>query len=905
MSKKKRKDRFLNSNNVSLDESYVDASVQESGLGLDDWILFIMILLTILVMPFLYTRLTTENFLTPKEFFSNISIVILAGACFFKAMTGQNYFVTVISAIGIVLSLVFLRSPIAEPGQLPPGNFFNIARYFLLFIAFIYCCWAVLFLASSRPLPKGLRKTSLDFPLLLFFGFAILSVVWNYNPESAIRDLRGTFSVLMLFFLITHVIKRRWQLETVLWVVIIAALATSSIGIMERFNIYFKVDPNSGYSISYATGEILQGRIDPKAYYLPLFPQLARPDRHRGSVVSTFGNRNYLGTFAMFAAFLPLGLFFYYDNIFMKAFSMLVFALLLGGLFVTDCRAALVGILLGLIYMVFMLRLYDRKNHLLYSNMPVFIVAVLFVLIGVTVFTVYGLRAIGSESIADKINDTLTLDRSRSNTYERLWVWYATNYAFLSPPSRLLIGQGFGSFKHFFPRLQANVFSRSNQETFTAVTFRQAHNDWLQLLAELGVIGVGLFLFILSRFFGSISKMLTRTIYLKKDGVLNGEHVLLISISSAMVAQLLASVPDFPLHRIETAFYAVLFMSLVPLIVETNFFKRPLPESESVMLRGFDPILKKVFIAGVVVFAGVSSCLAAHQNLQSWRADQLVRYSDQLLRQLTNVSDHNVLENMLRHINIYLTKAIELDPLPGDPYLKLATVNEHSGNVGRAIELANQAKKNINFNARSTYHSVFFRKMIIYYQRKKDLASAWEMAMKGLDYTCGTARSVYYIYGGRIALDISRQPIPEEKKKEMHGHAMALLTRATEFDNLQMQAKATLAFEHARLGEWEKAGRYASVVSGQVSNRDPNMLNIAGISAYNLNDLDSAEKYLYSAHRLSPSNPAFMRDLAMVHFRKGRKQEALSLFQRIVKQRNVPDEIRKHAKSMLINLEQN
>ncbi|HMM60039.1 MAG TPA: hypothetical protein PKC25_07905, partial [Candidatus Rifleibacterium sp.] len=175
-------------------------------LSVTDWVVYIGILLVILVMPFLYSRATTENFLTPKEFFSKIAIAILAG---------------------------------------------------------IYC--ARLF---TRRTP-ALARTSIDFPLTLFFGFAALSVMWNYNVPSAIRDLRGVFSIILLFPLVVNVVRSRWQVELILWVVIFTGIATSTIGIMETYNFYFKFDAQN--IIKFVKEDVLNGKVDPNGYYLPLF----------------------------------------------------------------------------------------------------------------------------------------------------------------------------------------------------------------------------------------------------------------------------------------------------------------------------------------------------------------------------------------------------------------------------------------------------------------------------------------------------------------------------------------------------------------------------------------------------------------------------------------------------------
>ena len=50
-----------------------------ANLSTFEWFIYLGTLLFVLVMPFLYSRLTTENFLTPKEFFSRGFLGILGG----------------------------------------------------------------------------------------------------------------------------------------------------------------------------------------------------------------------------------------------------------------------------------------------------------------------------------------------------------------------------------------------------------------------------------------------------------------------------------------------------------------------------------------------------------------------------------------------------------------------------------------------------------------------------------------------------------------------------------------------------------------------------------------------------------------------------------------------------------
>jgi tetratricopeptide (TPR) repeat protein len=798
-----------------------DRNEAKAGLGNTEWFVYLGLLLVVLVTPFLYSRQTTENFLTPKEFFSKIALVLLGGIyCIRVFITGRVRF----------------------------------------------------------------SSSSLDFPIALFFGFCALSVLWNYNASSAIRDLRGTFAILLLYPLIVNIVRSRWQVELILWVVVIAGLLTSTLGIMETYNLYFKFDAQN--LITFVKDDVIAGNVDPKGFYLPLFPQLANNTYSMGSIVSTFGNRNYLGTFAMFTAFIPLAFFFYYRTRFMKLLSLGLYGWMLFALYITRCRAALIGIVFGFIYMIVMLLLNDRNKKLMKRNAIFFGAAVVLIFAMLFWVSVTTLTQLKTTSMWDKIKGTLTLDRAASNTYERMWVWYATIQSFRLSIPKWLVGSGLGSFKHFFPYQEAETYSDANQETFTAVTFRQAHNDWLQVLAELGLIGLILFFFLVYRFFNSIYRAIHREVWKPVEGEMNGDHILLIGIGAAMIAQLMAAIPDFPFHRIETALYAVVFLALVPVLTETDFFQSPLKRKKARVMPGV--------VYAFVFLALSASLLSAYHDLRSWQADEKVRQADMYMK-YRRPDAHAKAKSLL-------IDAIELDPLPGDPYLKMSLIYENEKEADIALRYADKAFKNINYNARSTYHSIVFRKLHIYYHLTKDLVKAYEMAEMGLSLTCGKARSIYYMYGGKIALDITKYQIPADRKQEMMEKAEIYLEKAADYKAFSLQAKASLAVIKATLQKWEDALEVASEVSANVKDRDPTMLNIIGISSSNLGLHEKAEQALKKAVMLKPDNNVFLRDLGVVSVRLKKFPQARRYLEKVALSPASPPQMKQHAKSLVASI---
>jgi O-antigen ligase len=472
--------------------------------------LFYSIVLLVLVIPFLFSTTTVEQFLSPKEYVSRIVLALLCT---------------------------------------------------LFCIRFIY--------------EKQIRlsRTPIDLPLALLFLLALLSLIWNFNSEPALRDLRGTILLLLLIPLVTSTVRKLRQVEILLWIMATAGTLTALLGILEAYGIYFRLDTNSG--LVYASREILNGYIDLTATYLPLFPQVMQKNGwSEGCILSTFGNRNFLATFAMFTAFIPLTFSFYYHRKWVKVLSLISFSTILMGMFATHCRAAVLGLIAGFIFIALILFLTQRKQILIKKVRWI----ILFIGLTISGSLLFVTQTTDMPSFLQNFKNIFSMDLKISNTAERVGIWKVTYASFSSHPSRWLVGSGFGSFPHFCQLQVAESFTENEKEAFPSIFFLQAHNDWLQLISEMGFIGFGLLLFLLWRLF--------RRIYftLKKDTVnsspaVHNSKLLLIGLTGAITALMTAALFDFPFHRIEMKLYVLTVLGLVMVLTETDCFQVSLPET--------------------------------------------------------------------------------------------------------------------------------------------------------------------------------------------------------------------------------------------------------------------------------------------------------------------------------------
>ncbi len=67
---------------------------------------------------------------------------------------------------------------------------------------------------------------------------------------------------------------------------------------------------------------------------------------------------------------------------------------------------------------------------------------------------------------------------------------------------RPLLGSGIGTFKYNSLRYQAEFFSQGDNRSIYPYGFaKHVHNEYLQLWAELGIIGLGIFIWIMICYF--------------------------------------------------------------------------------------------------------------------------------------------------------------------------------------------------------------------------------------------------------------------------------------------------------------------------------------------------------------------------------------------------------------------
>lgn len=150
-----------------------------------------------------------------------------------------------------------------------------------------------------------------------------------------------------------------------------------------------------------------------------------------------------------------------------------------------------------------------------------------------------GLLAVAGKgaSITERLNPLNYLDSDTAN--ERRFVWYKTD---LLNADHFWFGVGNGSWKFWFPSKNIQGAYRLQEQN---VIFTRAHNDYLEIRAETGIVGAVLFCALFVALLGAIAWKMYRF------GATPAESRALAALAAGLVGYCVIQYFDFPRERIE------------------------------------------------------------------------------------------------------------------------------------------------------------------------------------------------------------------------------------------------------------------------------------------------------------------------------------------------------------------
>lgn len=176
------------------------------------------------------------------------------------------------------------------------------------------------------------------------------------------------------------------------------------------------------------------------------------------------------------------------------------------------------------------------------------------------------------------------------SAFGRLLLWKVSLNMIEENP---LVGIGFNKFDVAYNNYQADYFAKgngSNIEKLLADNVRHAHNEYLQIGAEIGLIGLLIFLgIIFSAFKFSVKKSRSNALILLTD-----EVIINISAKAGLIALLVFAFFSFPFHILPTL---INFTFLLAVISKTN---KPFFDEKFTL----SPLM--IRLAAIIIIASVS-----------------------------------------------------------------------------------------------------------------------------------------------------------------------------------------------------------------------------------------------------------------------------------------------------------
>lgn len=174
-------------------------------------------------------------------------------------------------------------------------------------------------------------------------------------------------------------------------------------------------------------------------------------------------------------------------------------------------------------------------------------------------------------SLAERLNPMTYLESASAN--ERRFVWYKTDLLCADHP---IWGVGNGSWKLWFPSKSIQGAYRLQEK---GIIFTRVHNDYLEIRAELGLVGAGLFILLFAVAAGTGFWVLRKTTdpHRRHDAL-----VLLVGLLGYCIIQYF----DFPRERVEMQVVLALFFAWLAFLSRDFWAKLPGLPTQKLFLAG-------------------------------------------------------------------------------------------------------------------------------------------------------------------------------------------------------------------------------------------------------------------------------------------------------------------------------
>ena len=500
---------------------------------------------------------------------------------------------------------------------------------------------------------ETLLKSPLNLPILIFYLAILISLFQTNSLYDSFNELVLWGSYLLLYFIVISLINNKKWIYILLKIVILSASIAAIYCIFQFYGLDFLFWRKVG---------------------------------GRGSLFSTFGNPNYLA--GHLAAVIPLVfvLFFLQENKFKKIFLEFVIVILYTSLLMTLCRGAWIALFGSIAVMLGAIYFFKRNEFTFFRKNKTWIISLILILLIISIVysTPNPLNPVELNVTQRAVSVT---EIGSSSMQTRFIIWLSSLETIRQSP---LWGRGIGTYGINYPLSQGAVLEQERYQKYIPYTNKSinAHNDYLHIGAEVGIVGLAVFLWIIFAFYKN-----TLIGLLKAQ---NRERIfLLIGFIGGVTALLVHSLFSFPFHVIQNGmlFWLILGLSVVVIkrleefeeskdegfLDDKDDKKNSLEKYKIFRIFKENIFLRRFIQIGVVVVI----ILFVIVKINWYRADIYLKKGEMVMQ----------IGNYLGAVE-KLEKSRELNSYNGRNYLPLGIVYNNLGRYDEAVMAFRKAEKN-------------------------------------------------------------------------------------------------------------------------------------------------------------------------------------------------------------------
>ena len=275
-----------------------------------------------------------------------------------------------------------------------------------------------------------------------------------------------------------------------------------------------------------------------------------------GAITSTIGQKNLVSNYI--AMILPILSYFFFTK---KNKHVYYFLIVINVTALVICQSRGIWISLSLALAIVIVYIFNKnalKNVFYNKKKLLLLLLVTFALI----FTIYSTdNFINKKNINVSSRAITIFDQKNPSLTARLVMWQTTLEMIRAKP---LLGHGLGTFQIKYLHYQSEFLDNNPQYISYSMNPMDAHNEYLQLTAELGILGILLIVFFVWLIFKEI------LCYLNKNNTKNELKLLTLLLTTSIIIFLIHALFTFPLQNPATGSVFVILLGLTISLVNSN-----------------------------------------------------------------------------------------------------------------------------------------------------------------------------------------------------------------------------------------------------------------------------------------------------------------------------------------------